>query len=123
MRPVIALLVGALLGLQPVWYLWLAPPTVVPPGFAAAAMSLPLLPVVVLLLRRRPSAGFWAGLAALFYFSHGVMEAWASPDVRALALAEAILAVLLVVASSWAGLKARIAARNAALPAPDGAER
>lgn len=123
MRPVIALLVGALLGLQPVWYLWLSPPTVVPPGFAAAAMSLPLLPVVVLLLRRRPSAGFWAGLAALFYFSHGVMEAWASPDVRALALAEAILAVLLVVASSWAGLKARITARNAAQPAPDGAER
>jgi uncharacterized membrane protein len=123
MRPAITLLVAALLLLQPAWYLWLAPPTVVPPAFAAAAMSTPLLPVVLLLLLRRPSAGFWAGIAALFYFSHGVMEAWASPDVRALALVEAILAMLLVVASSWAGLRARMAARHANPPAPGDAGR
>ena len=123
MRTVIALLVLALLALQPAWYLWLAPPTVLPPPFAAVAMSMPLLPVVLLLVLRRPSAGFWAGLAALFYFSHGVMEAWASPEVRALALVEATLSVMLVVASSWAGLKARMAGRQAAPPTPDDAGR
>ncbi len=123
MRPVIALLVLALLLLQPAWYLWLAPPTVLPPLFAAIVMSMPLLPVVLLLVLRRPSGGFWAGLAALFYFSHGVMEAWASPEVRALALVEATLAVILVVASSWAGLKARMAGRQAEPPAPGDAGR
>lgn len=121
MRAATALLVLALLGLQPAWYLWLAAPQVLPPMFATVLMMLPILPAALLLLLRRPSAGLWAGIAALFYFSHGVMEAWANPAVRGLALLEAALAVALVFTVSWPGLVAR---RRGAKPAagddPDG---
>jgi len=107
MRWATALLVLALLGLQPVWYLWLAAPQVLPPLFATVLMMLPILPAALLLLLRRPSAGLWAGIAALFYFSHGVMEAWANPEVRGLALLETALALALVFTVSWPGLVAR----------------
>lgn len=117
MRWATALLVLALLGLQPVWYLWLAAPQVLPPLFATVLMMLPILPAALLLLLRRPSAGLWAGIAALFYFSHGVMEAWANPEVRGLALLETALALALVFTVSWPGLKAR---RRQAKPVADG---
>jgi len=119
------LLVFGLLLLQPVWYLWLAPPNVVPPWLAAIVMVLPILPAALLWLARRPSAGFWGGTAALFYFTHGVTEAWASPEVRTLALIETALATALIFAASWKGLKARAAKRAAARargPEPPAAE-
>lgn len=53
------------------------------------------------------SAGFWAGVLALFWFSHGVMVAWAHPEQRLFALAETGLALVIVFASSYAGLRAR----------------
>ncbi|MBS3958705.1 MAG: DUF2069 domain-containing protein [Xanthomonadaceae bacterium] len=116
MRRANLLLAFALLALQPAWYLWLAVPQVLPPLLATVLMALPILPALVLLLLRRPSAGLWAGIAALFYFSHGVMEAWASPGVvRGLALLEATLATALVFTVSWPGLAAR--RRRAAPPA------
>lgn len=107
MRLASALLIFALLALQPVWYLWLAAPQVLPPLFATVLMALPILPAALLVLLRRPSAGFWGGIAALFYFSHGVMEAWANPEVRGLALLEAALALALILTVSWPGLAAR----------------
>lgn len=119
------LLIFSLLLLQPVWYLWLAPPNVVPPWLAVFAMVLPILPAALLWLARHPSAGFWGGTAALFYFTHGVMEAWASPEVRTLALTETVLATALIFAASWKGLKARAAKRRAARaggPEPPAAE-
>lgn len=107
------LLILALLLLQPAWHLWLAPPAVLPPMFVAVAMALPILPAAVLALLRRPSAGFWGGLAALLYFSHGVMEVWSTPAARGPAWAETLLATALVFSASWSGLKARAAARGA----------
>jgi uncharacterized membrane protein len=104
------LLILALFLLQPAWYLWLAPPQVLPPLFVAVLMSLPILPAVLLTLLGRPSAGFWGGLAALLYFSHGVMEAWTTPAVAALAWTEVALATALVLSASWPGLRARRAA-------------
>jgi uncharacterized membrane protein len=110
LRPLPWILALALL--QPAWHLWLAPSTWLPPVFVVVVMSLPILPAVLLGLFRRPSAGFWGGVAALLYFSHGVMELWSNPAVTALAWAETLLSVGLVIAASWRGLQARAAARR-----------
>lgn len=110
LRPLPWILALALL--QPAWHLWLAPSTSLPPIFVVVVMSLPILPAVLLGLFRRPSAGFWGGVAALLYFSHGVMELWSNPAVTALAWVETLLSVGLVVAASWRGLQARAAARR-----------
>ena len=101
------LLILALFLLQPAWYLWLAPPQVLPPLFVAVLMSLPILPAVLLAVIRHPSAGFWGGLAALLYFTHGVMEAWSTPSVAALAWTEIALSTALIFSASWPGLRAR----------------
>lgn len=115
------LLILALFLLQPAWHLWLAPPTVLPPGFVVVVLSLPILPALLLAAFNRPSAGFWGGLAALFYFSHGVMEAWSERSVIALALIEVALSVALVLAASWHGLQAR-RAKVAVTPAGPAAQ-
>ena len=52
-------------------------------------------------------ASFWAGVFALFWFSHGVMVAWSEPGQRAFALAEVALALVVVYASSIDGMRAR----------------
>lgn len=116
LRPLPWILALALL--QPAWHLWLAPSTLLPPVFVTVLMGLPILPALLLALFRRPSAGFWGGVAALLYFSHGVMELWSNSEVTALAWAETLLSVGMVVAASWRGLKARAAARHAAAVAP-----
>ncbi|MCZ8062823.1 DUF2069 domain-containing protein [Silanimonas sp.] len=110
LRPLPWILALALL--QPAWHLWLAPSTWLPPVFVVVVMSLPILPAVLLGVFRRPSAGFWGGVAALLYFSHGVMELWSNPEVTALAWVETLLSVGLVIAASWRGLQARAAARR-----------
>lgn len=60
------------------------------------------------------SAGFWAGVLALAWFSHGVMVAWAHPPQRSFALLELVLALVVVFASSHAGLRARFGRRKSA---------
>jgi uncharacterized membrane protein len=55
------------------------------------------------------TARFWAGVFALGWFSHGVMVAWADAAQRPLALAETVLAVVIIFASSAPGLRARFA--------------
>lgn len=108
------LLILALFLLQPAWHLWLAPPVVLAPMFVVVLMSLPILPALLLAARNHPNAGFWGGLAALLYFSHGVMEAWTTPAVAALAWTEIVLATALVFSASWPGLRARRAMRQTA---------
>jgi len=100
-----------LLALQPTWYLWLAPPTSIPPALAAGLAILLLLPPAIGLLLRRPNALFWGGLVSLLYFCHGVTELWSNPGVRLLAGAETGLATALVLAIGWDGLQRRRAAR------------
>lgn len=107
------LLILALFLLQPAWHLWLAPSAMLPPVFVTVLMALPILPAVLLTLFNRPSAGFWGGLAALLYFSHGVMELWSNPAVTALAWTETLVATALVFSASWPGLRARGEARRA----------
>lgn len=102
----------ALFALALAWQLLLAPPQQLPRALAAALHAAPLLPALVLWLRRRPGAAFWGAVAALLLFCHGVTEAWSRPELRPLAFAEIALALLLVFAASWDGLRARIAKRR-----------
>ncbi len=110
---VTAIAILALFCLQVAWHGWIAPPREANPWLMAAFFSLPILPAVVLVLLRHRRAGFWGSLAALLYFSHGVMVAWSSPDELALALVETVLSTVLVVAASWDGMQARFGKRPA----------
>ena len=105
-----ALGIVALFALQ---FLWHA--IALPSGWLIAGLyALPILPAVILLLLRHRRAAYWGAVAALLYFSHGVMEAWANPAARLLALAETALSIWLIVAYGWDGLQARMAKRKSA---------
>lgn len=86
---------AALIVLQLAWYAWLAPPAHLP---VTAALGIALVPLLLplLALHRPPRALLLAGMIALFYFCHGVSEAWTEPTVRGLALLEVALSLLLV---------------------------
>lgn len=58
---------------------------------------------------RSPLARFWAAVFALGWFSHGVMSAWTQPAHRGFAAGEIGLALLVIGAASWNGLRARFA--------------
>lgn len=106
----------AILGLfvlQLAWHGWLAPPVHAAPWAMALFFAAPILPAVGLLALRHRRAGFWGALAALLYFSHGVMAAWVTPEVRTMALLQVALSALLVVAASWDGMRGRFARRRA----------
>lgn len=85
----------ALAVLQSVWHGWLFPPTSVPMWLVLVVTVVPLvLPVMALRDARR--ALLWVGILSLFYFCHGVAEAWSSPGERWLALVEIALTLLLI---------------------------
>jgi uncharacterized membrane protein len=77
---------------------------------AALAWMVFALPPALLALgvaRGWRGAGFWAGVCALGWFSHGVMLAWSEPAGRGWALAVVALAVAVVLAANLPGLRAR----------------
>lgn len=78
---------------------------------ALGVFALPPLLLALALPRAGALAGFWAGVVALLWFSHGIMVAWTRPPELAYALAEAALAVVVVFAASIPGLRARYARR------------
>lgn len=86
---------AALALLQIVWHGWLLPPTATPVGVALTIALVPLaLPLAY--WRSPPRALLLAAMLGLFYFCHGVTEAWASPAARPFAWAEIALTVVLV---------------------------
>lgn len=88
---------GLLALLQIIWHAWLIPPARMPIAVALATALLPL--AIPLLYWRTPArALLLAGMVALFYFCHGVAEAWAAPRERALAWIELLLAVAVILA-------------------------
>jgi uncharacterized membrane protein len=90
---------AALALLQIIWHAWLLPPAIMPIGVALTIALLPL--AVPLLYWRAPRrALLLAGMLGLFYFCHGVAEAWAAPRERTLALIEAALVVVMVVSQA-----------------------
>lgn len=86
---------AALLALQPIWHAWLFPPQRVPVAVVLALTVIPLL-LPLLALRKVARALLWVGMLSLFYFCHGVAEAWSSPTERPLALIEIVLTVGLI---------------------------
>lgn len=100
--------------LQPIWHAWLAPPQSMPMAVLLALTVIPLLlPLFAIGNVRR--ALLWVGILSLFYFCHGVSEAWSAPAERWLAIAEIALTLLLIGALG-AGVKRR---RPAAPPTRD----
>ena len=82
---------------------------------AAAALLVFALPPLLLAIpawRGGRRAGFWAGVLALFWFSHGVMVAWTRPDEVLFAWLEIVLSLVVVAAASWPGLRARFGKRG-----------
>lgn len=86
---------AALLILQLIWHAWLVPPERMPLALVLAITVLPLLlPLTALHNVRR--ALLWVGVLSLFYFCHGVAEAWSSSTERWLGVAEIALTLLLI---------------------------
>lgn len=98
----IGLLAWALLVLlQPLWYLWLAPPL---NGRGAFALLLTLPPLLLPSLALRTGVAralLWVGIVALFYFCHGIVAAWVYPATRVAALLEVLLCVALIGTLGW----------------------
>jgi uncharacterized membrane protein len=93
----------ALIALQVLWHGLLARPEQMPTWLLLAITVVPLLlPLGALPDLRR--ALLWVGILSLFYFCHGVAEAWSLPTVKWLALAEIGLTLLLIMALG-AGVK------------------
>ncbi|HAI45999.1 hypothetical protein D3C87_373550 [compost metagenome] len=102
----LALLLVALAALYALWFAhdkhWLATQLV---------FTLPPLLLALGLWLRRGKAAFWAGVLALFWFSHGVMSAWSHPETAAWAWAELLLALAVIGVASTPGLRRRFAKR------------
>ncbi len=86
---------AALTLLQIVWHAWWFPPQTIPTWLLLAITVIPLL-LPVLALRNPRRALLWVGILSLFYFCHGVSEAWSAPQQRWLALVEIVLTLLLI---------------------------
>ena len=112
---VAAVAIVALAAWQVAWHAVLSPSTEAQRWAVALFFVAPLLPALGALLVRNRRAAFWGALAALLYFCHGVMVAWATPAERVPALVEIALAIALVAAASWDGVRARFRRRPAAL--------
>lgn len=85
---------AALIGVQLLWYA-LYPPVSIP-AWVAWLITVPPLLLPLLALRNVTRALLWVGILALFYFCHGVSEAWSSTGDRWLAFVELALCLLLI---------------------------
>jgi uncharacterized membrane protein len=86
---------AALVVLQLVWHAWLFPPQLMPTWLVLAISVIPLL-LPLLAIRDARRALLWVGILSLFYFCHGIAEAWSSSSERWPALIEIVLTLLLI---------------------------
>ena len=91
--------------LQLAWHGWLFPARAMPAWLVLGVTVVPLL-LPLFAIRNVRRALLWVGILSLFYFCHGVAEAWSAPGERALAWAEVVLTVGLIVVLG-AGVKRR----------------
>ncbi|AOA71329.1 DUF2069 domain-containing protein [Stenotrophomonas rhizophila] len=73
--------------------------------------SAPPLLLALGVVTGRGKAMFWAGVLALFWFSHGVMSAWSHPETAHFAWLELLLALAVIGVSSAPGLCRRFSKR------------
>jgi len=104
------LLLVALLALVALYGAWFARDA---QWVALVVFALPALLLALLVAARRVQAGFWSGVLALLWFSHGVMVAWTRPPERVFAWLEIVLALCIVFAASIPGMRARFGKRRA----------
>lgn len=88
---------AALALLQIVWHAWLLPPAQMP---VAVALLFALVPLAIPLVYWRTPARalLLAAMICLFYFCHGVAEAYVAPQERVFAIIEIVLAVVVILA-------------------------
>ena len=91
--------------LQLAWHGWLFPARTLPAWLVLGVTVVPLL-LPLFAIRNVRRALLWVGILSLFYFCHGVAEAWSAPGERVLAWAEIVLTVGLI-AVLGAGVKRR----------------
>lgn len=104
------LLWAALVPLQFLWHLWLAPPA---NGRAGLALALTVPALLLPFLAWRSGARrmlLWAGVLALFYFTHAVVAAWVSPASRVPALVQVLLCTVVII-TLWLDLREQKQAR------------
>ena len=104
-------LVCALVALTGLYLLWFG--GMPSPWAAVLVFALPAATLAMAVLRGWHAAGFWAGVFALGWFSHGIMVAYTRAPERLFATAEIVLALVVVFAASIPGMKARFSKRKA----------
>ena len=105
-------LIAALAALAALFAAWFAPTP--QPWVTLAVFALPPALLAIGCWRGRRTAGYWASVLGLFWFSHGVMVAYSRPPERGFGLAEVVLALLIIFAASGPGMRARLAQKKAA---------
>lgn len=105
-----SVLVTALIALTGVYLMWFgATPS---PWAALAVFALPPAALAMSALRGWRHAGFWSGVLALGWFSHGVMVAYTRAPERLFAVAELVLALVVVFAANVPGMRARFSKKR-----------
>ena len=79
--------------LLPLWYGWLVPPGVFPTRATLVILGLPLFAPLRGLLHARRYTVAWSLYLCLLYLTHGIVEAYSSPEARWLALTEVALSL------------------------------
>jgi len=93
------------MALLPVWIGWFKPPGLLIPPVAIVVLALPLFFALRGMLHARRYTIAWSLFLSLFYFTHGVIEAWSEP------VAEIILSIFWLV-SGIAWIRATSPKRN-----------
>jgi uncharacterized membrane protein len=101
---------AALTLLQLFWHGWLFPAQSMPVALVLGITVIPLL-LPLLAIRDARRALLWVGILSLFYFCHGIAEAWSSPSERWLAWIEIVLTLMLI-GTLGAGVKSKRGGAN-----------
>ena len=89
---------GLLILLLVLWYgVW--SPSTLPVGLVLFFLLLPLMFPLVGMIRGKIYTHAWMTMLILFYFVHGVGEAWTTPEDRAYAITEIILSLVVYIGS------------------------
>ena len=89
---------GLLILLLVLWYgVW--SPSTLPVGLVLFFLLLPLMFPLVGMIRGKIYTHAWMTMLILFYFIHGVGEAWTTPEDRIYAIAEIILSMVIYIGS------------------------
>lgn len=76
------------------WYGWLAPSSALPAWLVLGMLLTPMLFPLQGLVTGRPYTYAWSAFLSLFYFTHGITEAFSMPQERLYGLFEVALSIL-----------------------------